>query len=94
VIVSILSSGTLTLQGLELTDGNGGGISSNGSLVLDSVLVTGNSATGSAGSAGGVGESAEYGIGVGLLHTQTITKWLWFVKNNATQLAPLTPHLQ
>jgi hypothetical protein len=34
------------------------------------------------GSAGGVGESAEHGIGIGRLHTKTITVWLWFVKRN------------
>jgi molybdopterin converting factor subunit 1 len=34
---------------------------------------------------GGIGESIEDVIGVGRLHRQTITKWLWFVKRAAAQ---------
>jgi hypothetical protein len=35
------------------------------------------------GATGGVGESAEDVVGVGLPHKKTITKWLWFVKRGS-----------
>lgn len=86
VIVSSLSSGSLTVQQLELTgatDSNqGGGIASNGSLELDSVLVTGNSATGSDGSAGEAGVSAQGG---GIYESGSLTLNNSVVKDNNAQ---------